>query len=278
MKNNKSPCIGFLGLAALTLMAVAGPATAQTILLNGDFETGDFTSWSASGASIRAGITGGSTYAGLAPGGGYEIAQTRSTAGIGTPSNFTLDFYFAAGLPPVAGKNSFEAAILYQGDQAKGWLNVGVTDLTGSGTIGDLWAYDGTTRTVLFVDSVAYSTDIGGGSEVINTYRVRFTLDSIAGTWDVGLSSLGGSTFTQTAFNQSIWRTNPSVSGFTNPTSLEVKLIGGATGGPPAQQGLGIFDDVYLGSAMAVPEPSSLALFGIAAAFVLWRKRRPFLS
>ena len=275
MKNIKFLRVSFSGILVLTLLCAVKSATAQTILLNGGFETGDFTSWSNAGGSIHSGITGGSSFAALTPGGGTEVSQTRSTAGIGTPSSFTLDLYFAAGLPPSAGKNSLEVSILYQGNSSLGHFNMGVTDLTGSGTVGDLWLNNAGAKTSLFTNSIVYSTDVGGGSEVINTYRVRVTFDSIADTYDVGLSSLGGSTFTQTAFNQSSWITAPTV---TNPTSLEVKLIGGNTGGAPANQGVGLFDDVYLGSALAVPEPSSLALFGIASAFVLWRKRRPFLS
>ncbi|MFZ4778818.1 MAG: PEP-CTERM sorting domain-containing protein [Terrimicrobiaceae bacterium] len=275
MKNIKFLRSSFSGILALSLLFAVKSATAQTILLNGDFETGNFTSWSNGGGSIHSGITAGSTYAALAPGGATEVSQQRTTASISTPSSFTLDMYFAAGLPPDAGKNSLETSILYQGNSSLGMFNMGVTDRTGSGTVGDLWVNNGLAKTVLFADSITYSTDVGGGSEVINTYRIRVTFNSLTDTYDVGLSSLGGSTFTQTALNQSIWITAPTI---TNPTSLEVKLIGGNSGGPPANQGVGLFDNVYLGSALAVPEPSSLALFGIASAFVLWRKRRPFLS
>ena len=278
MKTSKLHRVSFSCVVLFILLCAAFPASAQTILVDGGFETGAFSpNWSNSGGSIRAGLNG-STFAAFLPGGGTEVAQTKSTSSIGTPSSFTLDMYFAAGLPPSAGKNSLETSILYQGDSTKGMLQMGVTDLTGSGTVGDVWVTNGITKTVLFTDSIAYSTDVGTGSEVIKTYRIRFTLNSIAGTYDVGLSAQGGSTFTQTTFGQTIWVTNPSVTGFTNPTSLEVKLIGGNTGGPPANQGVGIFDNIYLGSALIVPEPSSIALLGIASVFFLKRSRRKFLN
>ena len=54
-----------LAAAVLSLSIAAGGAQAAELILNGSFETGDFTDWHLTGNSLFVGVTG--TYAGVSP-------------------------------------------------------------------------------------------------------------------------------------------------------------------------------------------------------------------
>jgi hypothetical protein len=248
---------------AMTGICCASAVDAQNILTNPGFETAPFpTGWSNPGnaSTNRAGLNG-STTAAFVPRGGYTLEQTASTAPIGTPASFSVDLFLAATTPGDAGKNSLEFQILYQGNTSLGFLRMGVTDLDSSsgGTAGDFWVRDGIggTNVNLFSDAITYSTGVGldGQGGTIHPYRVK--VDVGGGFYEVSLSADGGTTFTSFSGIKNFWATAPTIS---NPTSLEIKLVGGDSGGPPANQGDGIFDHITI-----VPEPSSvgLALIGL---------------
>lgn len=264
----------FLKLATLLacVMCAAGHAGAQNILTNPGFETAPFpTGWSNPGnaSTNRAGLNG-STTAAFVPRGGWVVEQAASTAPIGTPASFSLDLYLAATTPGDSSKNSLEFQILYQGNSSLGFLRVGVTDLDSSsgGTAGDLWVRDGVggTNVTLFNDAILYSTGVGldGQGGTINSYHVK--VDFGGGQYQVSLSTNNGTAYSLFSGNQTFWATTPTIS---NPTSLEIKLVGGDSGGAPVNQGDGIFDNITL-----VPEPSivGLCLLGL---FTLRLSRRP---
>src|SRR5579871_1583646 len=139
----------FASAAALALSASAAHAdctTANNLLVNCGFESGDFTGWSLSGNNVPGqegnlyGVEGIDPFNNIAPNSGSfqafigdlvsnstSLAQTFSTTATAT---YLISFYLAQDTPPSTGEGANRVTVSFAGATVGTLNNVGVEDYT----------------------------------------------------------------------------------------------------------------------------------------------------
>lgn len=242
------PILGRLGLAMSLSVGLLASASAHEVLVNGNFETGNFSGWTASSTQTSP------FQASFGDGRNAAIANSTS----GQPAWYVRNQaanYFGTPATPIAGYSAFNG---FDGSGGNFTLSQGFS-LTGNlssallgFTFGTQATYSGTNRT--------FSVDVmnaGGSAALANLYA--FVLPQNSTTWtlhdislDVAakLNALG-------AGNYRLQFTEVIPSNYTGPAQFAI-------------------DNISLNVNNAVPEPSSIALVGAAglALLALRRNRR----
>lgn len=232
MKNKLIP----LALAGFAL--AAAPAHAANVIVNGDFETGDFTGWTITGTGHSIESTtplSGSHSALQVPSGGSGIVQSFTPiTGVASTS-----FIFSTSDPGGAGDRSMN--VYWEESGGTNRINLRVVDLDSDGD-GDVQVFNGAWTTVLS-DAVTFGVTTTL-SLTINEYGAGSNYDlNVGGNAVTGLTDFQGGT----------------LSDFGKMAFVNSSLAAGSTFE---------FDNVS-----AVPEPSAIALLGLSGLALLRRRR-----
>lgn len=260
-------------LLAVGLFCLLLQGAAAQLLNNGNFESwgtvtgtppaGTPTGWSI-GSSANApyqtgGLVSGSSYAAFVRPGTSDVLQQTLASG---PTNFKLDFVFAA-LDPASATNRSFNLVLYEGTSSsnKSVINLRTVQGSSAGLL-TLQAYSGSAWVDLVTDAFGASVYNGASNAftTLNAYNFSLSLDLTATTptysISYGLVGSGLTTITKNVFASAL-----------DSTALyNVAFVGSGS-----SVGYAI-DNVVLN---AVPEPSSWQLLGLTTfgmAGLLWRR------
>ena len=248
MKTTSSKTWAFrAGLIITTSLALGALPAAANLITNGDFETGDETGWSdAATASIVAGssaLSGTSSIFLPGGGGGGGFQQFLSTATNATPLVTTFDF----SMPDPGGAGTRGLNAFWIESTGGGQVNLRVVDLDDDGD-GDVQIFNGTWATVL-TDAVNFAPSTA--NPVLNFLSLTFNGFGAGLSYDL---TVNASTATGLAHFQNQTLDDLGRFQFNNQFVTSEFTA----------------DNVMIS---AIPEPTSLAFFGLGCSLLFAARR-----